>query len=258
MPAAVAIPLLTAGAAAGGKIVGAAISSSASKDAAQQQTQAANYGADKQYQATEDSLAFQKQQAAVDQANWEATQHANYNQYLNRYNAAKGLGSSIGFTLPDAPAYVPSTATLPSTPTTPMSGTLPAGSAPQTPAASFGNLSDPSAWMGLVGSPSQLATWVQQQNPRLSPGMVQYYVGKIQGQPGANPTEQAGSATYWSQKIQSDPTTGGSSAASSASGLPAARTLAAYTPGLSVPTGPTVAPFQLRSIGAIRPVGLPS
>jgi hypothetical protein len=75
--------------------------------------------------------------------------------------------------------------------------------------ANFGNLSDPNAWMGLVGNDAQLTQWVQQQNPGLSPDLVQYYVGKIKGQPGANPTEQAGSANYWADKLKADPTTGG-------------------------------------------------
>ncbi len=77
----------------------------------------------------------------------------------------------------------------------------------------YGNLSDPSAWMGLVGDDAKLTQWVQSQNPGLAPDLVQYYVGKIKGQPGANPTEQAGSANYWGGKLKSDPTTGGGSAA---------------------------------------------
>lgn len=79
---------------------------------------------------------------------------------------------------------------------------------PQT-AQNFGNLSDPNTWMGLVGNRAQLTAWIKAQAPGLSDGLVNYYADKIAGQPGANPTEQAGSANYWMQKIQSDPTLGG-------------------------------------------------
>jgi predicted ATP-dependent Lon-type protease len=50
------------------------------------------------------SLDFQEQQAAADQARYEAAQRANYAQYLTHYDAAKGLGSQLGMTLPDAPS----------------------------------------------------------------------------------------------------------------------------------------------------------
>lgn len=63
---------------------------------------------------------------------------------------------------------------------------------------------DANAWMGLVGNQDQLSAWVKGQLPAGSdPSLVNYYVGKIQGQPGANPTEQAGGVDYWSNKIKS-------------------------------------------------------
>lgn len=66
---------------------------------------------------------------------------------------------------------------------------------------SFGNLSDPNAWMNLVGDSNKLAQWVQASYPGLSPEGVQYYVQHIQEKPGANPTEQAGSAAYWQGRM---------------------------------------------------------
>jgi hypothetical protein len=78
-----------------------------------------------------------------------------------------------------------------------------------TPAApNFGNLSDPSTWMSLVGNDAMLKQWVTQglgTKGAATPGLVDYYVGKIKGQPGANATEQAGSAAYYLQKLQNDP-----------------------------------------------------
>ncbi len=66
---------------------------------------------------------------------------------------------------------------------------------------SFGNLSDPNAWMGLVGDSGKLAQWVQASYPGLSPEGVQYYVQHIQEKPGANAQEQAGSAAYWQGRM---------------------------------------------------------
>jgi hypothetical protein len=119
--------------------------------------------------------------------------------------AMAGPGGSLGTLAPSPTSGAPTAGTA-------------AGPGVPTGGGSYGNLSDPSAWMGLVGNQSQLTQWVQQQNPNLSPGLVQYYASKIQGQPGANPTEQAGSANYWMQKIQSDPTTGGGAQGGSAGG----------------------------------------
>lgn len=96
---------IAAGASAGGAAYAAHSSSNAARDAAKYQTDAANHGADLQKQSNDEALKFQEQQAAEDKARFEASQRANYNQYLARYNAAKGLGASMGFTLPDAPDY---------------------------------------------------------------------------------------------------------------------------------------------------------
>lgn len=108
------------------------------------------------------------------------------------------------------------------------SGTMIPGSGPSTQhTQDFGNLSDPSSWMNLVGNDQQLRSWVQSQQPQLfasNPSLLDYYVSKIKGQPGANPTEQAGSANYWAGKIGQDPgvtgQSGGGSVGGSSSGIP--------------------------------------
>lgn len=92
------------------------------------------YGAHKQASAVEDAaalqgstadktLAFQREQAALDAQRYEAAQQANYAQYVNRVKGAQALGSKYGFTsIPNAAPYVP----------TPMSAT------PQTAPSPFG------------------------------------------------------------------------------------------------------------------------
>ncbi len=85
----------------------------------------------------------------------------------------------------------------------------PQQAAPTQPKQDFGNLQDPNTWMGLVGNPTQLSSWVKQNAPGADQSLVDYYTGKIQGQPGANPTEQAGSAQYWMDKLASDPKASG-------------------------------------------------
>ena len=99
----------------------------------------------------------------------------------------------------------------------------------------------------MVGDTPRLTSWVQSQlGPTAKPDLVSYYVGKIKGQPGANPTEQAGSATYWAQKIHADPSLAGHSASPLAN-----RSVSSYLPSPSVANLPTPgADFQLRSINA--------
>lgn len=66
---------------------------------------------------------------------------------------------------------------------------------------SFGNLSDPNAWMGLVGDQNKLRSWLQTAYPQLDPKGLDYYAQHIAEKPGANPEEQAGSAQYWLNRI---------------------------------------------------------
>lgn len=66
----------------------------------------------------------------------------------------------------------------------------------------YGNLSDPTTWMGIAGDPSKSAQWIKQNYPDLPDDVAQYYAGVIKGQPGANPTEQAGSSKYYLDMIR--------------------------------------------------------
>lgn len=101
MPAAIAIPALATAiggvAAAGASIYGANKTSSAN-----------THAADLQSQAAEQQLAYTKQQAAIDQANFIATQKANYGQYAARNQYLSSLGQILGApprTLGPAPSY---------------------------------------------------------------------------------------------------------------------------------------------------------
>ncbi len=240
MPAVLAMPLfwgaVGATAAGGAAIYSANKQAGAAEDAAKLQTDSANKAADLQAKAAADTLAFQKQQATLQAQNDARAQLASYEQYTARQNALSSLGQEVGLparVIPPAPDYLTteaspnynpfgpgsasSTTTLGGAMTPPVSSgvTAPASSgtsaatSPTSSAQSFGNLSDPSNWMSLVGNTGKLASWVQSVAPGLSPQLQQYYVSKIQGQPGANATEQAGSAQYWTNKLLSDPTLGG-------------------------------------------------
>lgn len=73
----------------------------------------------------------------------------------------------------------------------------------------WGDLTDPTTWMGLVNDRARLTQWVTEQAPQMfgaNTPLRDYYVDKIVGQPGANETEQRGSAAYWvNEKIKADP-----------------------------------------------------
>lgn len=212
MPAAVAIPLALAAGSATAGIVGSKISSNAGKDAASSQGDAAVKAAqiqadsaNKQGELTAksaaDALAYSRQQSqlSLDQ----------YNQQQQRLQPYRNLGAfALGQPMSEGPAPL-TLPNLPGTQTTPNTGPAASGQAPS------GNLTDPSAWMSLVGNDAELSKWVTQGlgSAASKPGLVDYYVGKIKGQPGANANEQAGSAAYWLQKLQSDPNGGGAGSA---------------------------------------------
>lgn len=95
---------------------------------AKKSADAANNAAGIQGQSADKALAFQEQQAQLDAQRYEATQKANYAQYVNRVKGAQALGAKYGFnSIPDPAAYVP----------TPMGG--PSGQqAPQVAPSPFG------------------------------------------------------------------------------------------------------------------------
>lgn len=248
MPAVLALPAfwgaVAAGAGGGAAIYGANKTSGAAENAANLQSDSAAK-----------ALAFQKQQAALDARNNAASQLASYGQYASRENRIGQLGQMFGLPARDvppppayltaeaSPGYDPFSATggnpLPSTPTTPTSTSTTPSANPVT-----ANLSDPKAWMALVGNDQALSQWVQQGlGPKADPGLVNYYVGKIKGQPGANPTEQAGSANYWMQKLQTDPSVTGRVAPTASAAVPSTAANmflpqnSVLTPALQMPGG---------------------
>lgn len=95
-------------------IIGAAATTGAtvyatrkSGQAAALQTQTANHAADVQGQGAAAALQFQKEQAARDQAQFETTQHANYDQWAAREGRLGALGEMIGMGSRNIPGYVP-------------------------------------------------------------------------------------------------------------------------------------------------------
>jgi hypothetical protein len=212
------LTLAAAGASAAGTAYAAHKSASAATDAGNLSAKSAA-----------DQLAFAKTQAAQDQANWERTMSFNIDQqnqkasrlqpYVNAGSAAQSSLNNLiwGDNAPPQLSTPAPVAKLPPQAGAASTSPLVTGQ-PQT---SFGNLTDPSAWMGLVGNDQQLASWVKAQNPGLSDELTGYYVKQIKQQPGANPTEQAGSADFWAKKIKADPTTGGAAGAPGAPKTPA-------------------------------------
>ncbi len=256
MPAVAALPLfwgaVSAAAAGTAGIVGAKIASGANEKAANIASQSQSHAADLQSKAAADTLAFQKQQAAQDQTNFNSTQQANYNQWLPREQQLSSLGQLVGLPARNIPAYQ-QTANV-------FGGSQPQTGSQAAPPAQGGNLSDPNAWMSLVGNDQALSQWVAQGlGPAAAkPGLVDYYVKTIKGQPGANPTEQAGSAQFYMDLFAKDPNVTGQAPASAAkpqSGAlsnyisPVMRTTAA--PGLQAPSvnfGQNAAPGSLAAL----------
>jgi hypothetical protein len=89
MPAAVAIPLITAGASAGASLAAGKMGSSAANSAAKAQ------GA-----SNADALAFERQKDAEDRQQFDRTQRANYDMYLNKYNVGSRSPPNTASTCP--------------------------------------------------------------------------------------------------------------------------------------------------------------
>ena len=206
-------------------------SAGAAEHGAELTTQSANYAADTQSKSAAASLAFEQQKDREAQSQAAATQKANYDQWAARETRMNDIRASLGMPAHPIPAYVPTTTAGTPGATTPGT-TAPGTTTPTAPGAGTSaplpNLSNPSAWMALVGNDTALKSWVTSGlgSGAQTPGLVDYNVGKIKGQPGANPTEQAGSANYWLQKLQSDPNVRGGAAAATGP----VNTLAAFLP----------------------------
>ncbi len=152
---------IAAGTAAAGSLAAASKQAGAAKTAAQIQSDAATKAAQIQSNSAAQALAFQQDQAKRDQATFEATQHANYNQWAAREGRMSSLGGLVGLGPRQIPAYVPTTlppAGMTSTPAgsgnyygtynpAPPSSGVPSGSttmAQGAPNASLANLAPPS------------------------------------------------------------------------------------------------------------------
>jgi hypothetical protein len=204
-----AIALGTAAAGATAGIYGANKSAGAAKEAATDQTSAANYAADAQAKSNAAALDFQKQQAAADQAKYEASQRANYAQYLTHYNAVKGLGGQLGVDLPDAPSYDAALGSNGAPGATAPAATAPGTSAPGpaapglTPPAGGPVLAGATTSQSYTGAPTDRAAikaWVSglASLPGADPSLSKdpdYWVGRIVdtgGLTGAN-------SDYWTK-----------------------------------------------------------
>lgn len=222
--------------------IGAGTTAAASIYSANKQSDSAKTATDQQAKSNDAALAFEKQQAEAAYQSNESTRKANYDQWASREGTIAGVAGQHGLNV-NIPGYVPSVD--PNLNGTIAGATGSAPPAPGSPSQSGGSvpslsaLSTPSSWMNLVKNPQQLSAWVQQGlGPSANPGLVNYYVGKIQGQPGITPAEQAGGAAYWLQKIQSG-------------GAPTGSIAGTMAPS-SAPLGASAAPLQYKpgSIGA--------
>jgi hypothetical protein len=189
-----AIGLAVAAGTAGSSIYAANRSSGAAKEAAKDQTSAANYAADAQSKSNAAALDFQKQQAAADQAKYEASQRANYAQYLTHYNAVKGLGGQLGVDLPDAPSYdaalggggapsgAPPASTTPGAPT--ASGATGPGLTPPGGGPVLSGATAPPAYTGAPTDRAAITAWVSSLAalPGADPSLTKdpgYWAGRI-------------------------------------------------------------------------------
>lgn len=86
-------------------LASAGVSAVSSAYGAHKQTDAANHAADLQSNASQQALTFQRDQSLKDQANFESTQHANYDQWAAREGRIGQLGELIGMGPRNIPAY---------------------------------------------------------------------------------------------------------------------------------------------------------
>lgn len=82
-----------------------AVGAGASLYGANKAASGANHAADLQSRASQDALAFQRGESTRDQANFEATQHANYDQWAAREGRIGQLGDLLGMGPRQIPAY---------------------------------------------------------------------------------------------------------------------------------------------------------
>lgn len=98
--------LIGTGISAAAGAYGASKQAAANTQAAQTAADAAKYGASLQFAGNQDLLNYYKQQAAEDQARFDATQQANYNQWAARQRGLSAWGQTVGLPAREIPAYV--------------------------------------------------------------------------------------------------------------------------------------------------------
>jgi hypothetical protein len=229
MPAVLALPAFWAAiggtAAATGAIVAAHESSGATTDAANITSAATSHAADLTAQGNAATLAYEKDQAAQTQANFNTTQKANYDQWAASQARKSAYGQMFGAPAQTIPSYVPPTdttaSTLGSMATAPTSTTTTPGSASSTSSSP----TDPNAITSALQA-NYKALGAAPTGPGTGPTDLSYYATQIANTGGLTPQNSA----YWfgpTGRIATDL----SKASGGASGAPAAPAVAPSTAG---------------------------
>lgn len=109
MPAVIPfIPLIAAGIGGGAVVVGAKMQSNANRRAAETQSQAANYGADRELEGSREAERYQRQQAQAQWADAEGARRANFDQWAARQRSMNAFRKKYGFDETAIPDYVAS------------------------------------------------------------------------------------------------------------------------------------------------------
>ena len=102
------IPLIAAGSAGGTGIAAARMQSGAIRRAADTQTNAANYGADRQLEASRETERFNREAAQHAWQQQETDRRANYDQWVARERRLGSIAERLGYGARETPGYVPS------------------------------------------------------------------------------------------------------------------------------------------------------
>jgi hypothetical protein len=104
---------VAAGAGAGATVYASNRAANAQTEAAQMQADAANRAGDLQAGAAHDALGFQESEASRNQANFEATQRANYEQWAAQQQRMSSLGQMAGLPARNIPGFVSTNTYMP-------------------------------------------------------------------------------------------------------------------------------------------------
>lgn len=166
----IAAPLFWSAVVGGGSaLAGGALAAHASGKSADAQVQAENQAAQLQKQAADNTLAFEKEQAANSRADSIAAQNANYGQFAYRQNTIRpyqGSGLAANNTLAQLLGLPPQNTTLPDLPATPNFSNSGQPSAPASGGSSpavDGSASSISAYFKSKGAPdTETPYWVKE------------------------------------------------------------------------------------------------